>query len=98
MENPFISIIERLEDLDVKLSRLLQAQETHGLYRSDELMNINEVAKFLDESIQSIYSRTSKRTIPFYKKGKKLLFKKTEILDWLDNQKKKTVQELQDEI
>lgn len=98
MENPFISIIERLEDLDVKLSRLLQAQEIHGLYRSDELMNISEVAKFLDESVQSIYSRTSRRTIPFYKKGKKLLFKKTEILDWLDDQKKKTLKEIQDEI
>ena len=98
MENPFISIIERLEEVDVKLSRLLQAQEAHGLYRSDELMNISEVAKYLDESVQSIYSRTSGRTIPFYKKGKKLLFKKTEILDWLDGQKKKTVSELQDEI
>ena len=98
MENPFISIIERLEEVDVKLSRLLQAQEAHGLYRSDELMNINEVAKYLDESVQSIYSRTSQRTIPFYKKGKKLLFKKTEILDWLDDKKKKTVSELQDEI
>jgi excisionase family DNA binding protein len=98
MENPFISIIERLEDLDVKLSRLLQAQEIHGLYRSDELMNISEVAKFLDESVQSIYTRTSRRTIPFYKKGKKLLFKKTEILDWLDDQKKKTLKEIQDEI
>ena len=98
MENPFISIIERLENLDVKLSRLLQAQEIHGLYRSDELMNISEVAKFLDESVQSIYSRTSRRTIPFYKKGKKLLFKKTEILDWLDDQKKKTLKEIQDEI
>lgn len=98
MENPFISIIERLEDLDVKLSRLLQVQEAHGVNRSDELMNINEVADFLDESVQSIYSRTSRRTIPFYKKGKKLLFKKTEILNWLDGQKKKTVSELQDEI
>lgn len=98
MENPFISIIERLEEVDVKLSRLLQAQEAHGLYRSDELMNINEVSKYLDESVQSIYSRTSQRTIPFYKKGKKLLFKKTEILDWLDGQKKKTITELQNEI
>lgn len=98
MENPFISIIERLEDLDIKLSRLLQAQEVQGLYRSDELMNINEVAKFLDESVQSIYSRTSRRTIPFYKKGKKLLFKKTEILDWLEGQKKKTVSELMEEV
>jgi excisionase family DNA binding protein len=98
MENPFLSIIERLEEVDVKLSRLLQAQEAHGLYRSDELLNINEVAEFLDESVQSIYSRTSKRTIPFYKKGKKLLFKKTEILDWLDGQRKKMVSELQDEI
>lgn len=98
MENPFISIIDRLEDLDVKLSRLLQTQEAHGLYKSDELMNINEVAKFLDESVQSIYSRTSQRTIPFYKKGKKLLFKKNEILNWLDNKKKKTVSELMEEV
>ena len=98
MENPFATIVERLDDLDYKLSKLLRSQEAHGLYKSDELMNINELAEFIDESVQSIYSRTSQRTIPFYKKGKKLLFKKSEILDWLETRKKKTVSELVDEI
>jgi excisionase family DNA binding protein len=98
MENPFATIVERLDDLDYKLSKLLRSQEAHGLYKSDELMNISELAEFIDESVQSIYARTSQRTIPFYKKGKKLLFKKSEILDWLETRKKKTVSELVDEI
>jgi excisionase family DNA binding protein len=98
MENPFATIVERLDDLDYKLSKLLRSQEAHGLYKSDELMNISELAEFIDESVQSIYARTSQRTIPFYKKGKKLLFKKSEILDWLEARKKKTVSELVDEI
>ena len=98
MENPFAAIVERLDDLDYKLSKLLQSQEANGLYKSDELMNISELAGFIDESVQSIYARTSQRTSPFYKKGKKLLFKKSEILDWLETRKKKTVTELVDGI
>lgn len=61
-------------------------------------MNVQQVADFIEESVASIYTRTSSRTIPFYKKGKRLLFKKAEILKWIESGKKKTIEEIQNEI
>ena len=98
MENPFVELINKMNDLESKLNHLLSLQESSDPTKGNELMNINEVASFLDESVHTIYNRTSNRTIPFYKKGKKLLFKKSEILDWLDSKRKMTISELKENL
>jgi len=46
-------------------------------------INIDQAAEFLKVAKQTLYTRTSEGTIPFTKKGKRLLFKKTELLGWL---------------
>jgi hypothetical protein len=37
---------------------------------------------------------TSRREIPFYKKGKRVYFRKTELLEWIELGKRKTREEL----
>ena len=97
MDNPFEFIIERLNALDRKISVLMETR--NGDYQQqDEFLNIEEVARFINESKSSVYSRTSSRNIPFYKRGKKLIFKKSEIQSWLEAGKKKTREELAREI
>jgi len=97
MDNPFEFIIERLNALDRKISVLMESRGDK-YQPQDDLLNIEEVARFINESKSSVYSRTSKRTIPFYKRGKKLLFKRSEVLAWLESGKKKTRAELVREI
>jgi len=44
-------------------------------------------------AVATIYDKKHKGEIPFYKNGAKLQFKKSEILDWLQNGKGTTKKE-----
>lgn len=46
-------------------------------------INLAQAAEFLKVAKPTLYARTSAGTIPFVKKGKRLLFKKSELADWL---------------
>jgi excisionase family DNA binding protein len=61
---------------------------------SKELMNIDEASTFLDIAKTTLYKFTSERKIPHIKKAKKLLFKRSELIAWLETAKKHTMGEL----
>ncbi|ABG58734.1 helix-turn-helix domain-containing protein [Cytophaga hutchinsonii] len=61
------------------------------------LLSLKEASEFLKLAPQTIYGFTSKRLIPFIKRGKKLYFKKNELEEWLDEGKKKSLAELNKE-
>jgi hypothetical protein len=48
-----------------------------------EFLNINQAAIFLDLAKQTLYGFTSKGLIPHLKRGKKLYFKKSQLINWL---------------
>ncbi len=50
---------------------------------NSELMNIKQVAELLNLSVQTIYSYTSSATIPCLKKGKRLYFNRSKVMEWL---------------
>ena len=52
---------------------------------ASEILNADQAAKFLHLAKQTLYTLTSKRKIPFYKNGKKILFKKDELQGWMDS-------------
>ncbi len=54
---------------------------------ANEFLNVEEAAKFLDVSKSTLYKKTSKKEIPFYKRGKQLRFKRTELTEWLEQGK-----------
>ena len=47
-------------------------------------INLDQAAEFLKVAKQTLYTKTSAGTIPFTKKGKRLLFKKSELAAWLN--------------
>lgn len=49
----------------------------------DEVIDADEAAQLLHIAKQTLYTLTSKRKIPFYKQGKKILFKRSELEQWL---------------
>lgn len=59
-----------------------------------ELLNIDEASQFIMLAKQTIYGMTSNRQIPFLKRGKKLMFRRSELQQWLYNSKKQTNEEL----
>ena len=60
-----------------------------------EVMDIDKAASFLNIPKKTVYKMTSARTIPHSKAGKRLLFVKTELLEWVKSLKVPTREDLE---
>lgn len=58
----------------------LDRKEEYAMEANNDLMSAKELSEFLNVPISWVYHRTSEGTIPFYKFGKYLRFKKDEIM------------------
>jgi excisionase family DNA binding protein len=80
------------------LNELLQTLPPNGnsgeIKSAGEIMTIKQVSELLHLSVQTLYGKTSARTIPHFKKGKKLYFKREEVFEWITQDKRKTKDEL----
>ena len=56
----------------------------------DVFMNIDETAKLVNLAKPSIYGLVHQNRIPYHKKGKRLYFLKSQIIDWLKSGKKES--------
>ena len=59
-----------------------------------DLMTIQEVAKFINMAVTSVYGLVHRRKIPHIKRGKKLIFEKKQIVEWLQSGRQKTRAEI----
>ena len=60
----------------------------------DAILSIEEAGDYLHLAKQTLYGFTSKNEIPFFKKGKKLYFRKSDLQQWLLEGKQKTLREI----
>ncbi len=74
-------------------SRLAKA--TGNLNPDDEQMvNIAEAARITGLAVNTIYDKTYHRNIPHYKKGKRIYFRKSELLAWIGKGRMMTQEEI----
>ncbi len=62
-----------------------------------DILDVKQAADFLRLKITTLYEKTSEKTIPHFKKGNKLYFKRDELQEWVQGGKVKTTDELQGE-
>jgi excisionase family DNA binding protein len=55
--------------------------------QNNDMLSFKEAAKFLNLAAPTLYKKTSKGEIPFLKSGKKILFNKARLIEWLNNSK-----------
>lgn len=65
--------------------------------KEKKLLSIEEAAEFLSIPQNTIYQFTSKRIIPFIKLGRRLVFDKEELLEWVKQNRKTTKKEIENE-
>ncbi len=94
MENPFELILERLDRIEKAIAALNYISDIPD---SNQIMNISEVAAYIKVAKATIYGMTHRNTIPHYKKGKKLYFKKSEIDEWIFSKRIKTNLDIENE-
>lgn len=68
-----------------------------GDTESEQFLDVTKASIFLGIAKPTIYAKCSKLQIPHFKKGKKLYFRKKELIEWLQSGKRKTSQQIQAE-
>lgn len=88
--NPFELIEARLHSIENLLINLNECQTTDTTSTVDDLLTIEQAADFLSLSVPTIYAKTSAKSIPFMKRGKRLYFSRTELMEYLKAGRSKT--------
>ncbi|MEZ4885231.1 MAG: helix-turn-helix domain-containing protein [Chitinophagales bacterium] len=96
VQNFIMTTPEQLEELILKSIKtaLLQHKPLETAISIKHILNANEAARFLQISKHTLYRMTSNNEVPFFKRGKKLYFKRSELLKWIEAGKQKTVEEV----
>ncbi len=70
----------------------VQPQET-----TDQFLTVEQAADFLTLSVPTIYSKVSRRELPYMKRGKRLYFARKDLEAYLQDGRVKTVKEIEAE-
>ena len=66
--------------------------------QTDVFLDVDQAATFLGIAKATLYGKCSKLLIPHFKKGKKLYFHQSELMDYLKSGKRKTIQDIQQNV
>ena len=99
METPMIFQYSREEFKSLLKESLREILAEGGFQSGNEstLINIQEAAALLNLAVATVYEKTSEKLIPHYKHGKKIMFKKSELLAWVESRRVKTIHEIRKE-
>jgi excisionase family DNA binding protein len=62
-----------------------------------EILTVQECAKFLGVSVQTIHLKTSRNELPYYKPSRRIYFLKDEIIKWIMSHPIKTSEQIEEE-
>jgi excisionase family DNA binding protein len=74
--NPFDEILQKLNGIENQLRFITNSTPTNS---TPDWLNVQQAADYLNLSKQTIYRKVSEGKIPYYKAGKKLHFRKSEL-------------------
>lgn len=93
MNNPFEQLNDRLNKIEDILLNLSNEPKTET--KADELLVIEDAAKFLNLAVPTIYGKVSNNSIPYNKRGKRLYFLKSELIEYIKQGRNKTNLEIE---
>lgn len=94
MNNPFEVLEERLSNIESLILNLKNTPiEQVGIVEKDELLTVQDTAKFLSLTVPTVYTLISKGELPVMKRSKRCYFSKAELINYLKLGRKKTIAE-----
>ena len=89
-------LMDKLNELDSKIDGLNNQNQS---VPTEQWMNLKELCDYIPShpAEQTVYGWTSCHLIPFHKRGKRIMFLKSEIDEWLHAGKIKSDKNLEDE-
>jgi excisionase family DNA binding protein len=98
MEITFENLPKAVTQLFEKLNgieALIKQQTTQPAQEQDELLTVQDTAKFLSLSVPTVYGLISKGELPVMKRSKRCYFSKVELINYLKQGRKKTNTEIE---
>lgn len=87
-----------MEHIQEQLNKIIELLKATSILKK-EFFTLEEAAFYLGQSKSSLYKLTSKKEIPFYVPGGKIIyFRKPELDAWIIDSKVETVDELESSI
>ncbi len=80
-----------------ELKRLFIERQETPTEQPEQLLIIQQAAEFLRLSVPTLYSKVSKGELPVMKRGKRLYFSRTELMEYLKDGRKKSNAEIEQE-
>ena len=93
MNNPFETIDARLSNIENLLLEIKHTPKDSTQPETDELLTVQDTAKFLSLSVPTVYGLISKGELPVMKRSKRCYFSKVELINYLKQGRKKTLSE-----
>ena len=95
MNNPFEAIDTRLSNIESILLEIRQTpHNSPQVQDTEELLTVQDAAKFLTLRVPTIYGLISKGEIPVMKRSKRCYFLKADLVAYLKNGRKKSNAEI----
>lgn len=96
MEYTFENMPKILKRIEARLDKIeeLLLDRIQREFPEIEFVGSQEACEILKISLPTLYSKVCLREIPFYKKGNRLHFSKAELIDWIQEGKRKTTQQI----
>ena len=101
MNLPFEKLPEAVTMLRKEIGELksliIESRAETNNEQIEKLLTVDEAAEFLSLTVPTIYSKVSKRELPFMKRGKRLYFSSSELMEYLKQGRKKSNAEIERE-
>ncbi len=82
--------------IENSVRKIFSEQNFNSKQEENELLNFTEAAKFIGVAKQTLYGYTSKRLIPFFKRGgKKIIFRRIDLNAYLEEGRKASISEIE---
>lgn len=95
MNNPFEVLEARLSNIENLILEVKnQTKQSDPANEQDEFLTIPQAAKLLHLSVPTMYGKTHRNQIPFMKRGKRVLFSKKQLIEYIEQGRKLTNDEL----
>jgi excisionase family DNA binding protein len=98
MENSNESLERKLAKMEVLMSELMAKLAEKESNCEETIGDLEDCSEWIKRSPSTIYKLTSQRRIPHFKNGKRLLFKKSEVLAWLEKDRQFTNEEFRSDV
>lgn len=95
MPQAIANLTAEVKQLKEMLGQILEKDRPADI---EDMIDIDEACAILNLQKSTVYSKVQNNQIPHYRPGKKLLFKRGELIEWMENSRRKTTAQTKEDL